>query len=52
MFFFYLLTELEWMLGQVGAVTTDLEEDPRPKVKDVLFSKLNKDEDLSESNDW
>lgn len=39
--------ELEWMLGQAGAVQTDIEENPRPKVKDVLFSQLN-----SDANDW
>lgn len=44
--------ELEWILGQVGAVPTQLEEDPRPKVRDVLFSKLKCDDDLSEDNDW
>nr|CAD7461836.1 unnamed protein product [Timema tahoe] len=42
--------ELEWMLGQAGAVQTQLEEDPRPKIRDVLFSKLQ--DDLSEDNDW
>ncbi|XP_063244109.1 viral IAP-associated factor homolog isoform X2 [Bacillus rossius redtenbacheri] len=45
--------ELEWMLGQAGAVQTQLEEDPRPKVRDVLFSRLNAGkDDLSEDNDW
>ncbi|KAK7862609.1 hypothetical protein R5R35_005645 [Gryllus longicercus] len=45
--------ELEWILGQVGAVKTTLQEDPRPKVKDVLFSKLkSNDDDLSDDNDW
>lgn len=39
--------ELEWMLGQAGAVQTEIEENPRPKVKDVLFSQLN-----SDANDW
>ncbi|XP_069684658.1 viral IAP-associated factor homolog [Periplaneta americana] len=44
--------ELEWILGQAGAVPTQLEEDPRPKVRDVLFSKLKCDDDLSDDNDW
>ncbi|PSN45207.1 Viral IAP-associated factor [Blattella germanica] len=45
--------ELEWILGQFGAVPTKLEEDPRPKVRDVLFSKLkSKEDDLSDDNDW
>ncbi|KAK7603087.1 hypothetical protein V9T40_003086 [Parthenolecanium corni] len=39
--------ELEWMLGQTGAIETDIKENPRPKVKDILFSQLNAD-----SNDW
>ncbi|PSN47399.1 Viral IAP-associated factor [Blattella germanica] len=43
--------ELEWILGQFGAVPTKLEEDPRPKVRDVLFSKLKSKEDDSD-NDW
>jgi len=48
-----LLTELEWILGQTGAVPTDLEGDPRPKVRDVLFSKLqNNGDDLDDDNDW
>jgi hypothetical protein len=48
-----LLTELEWILGQTGAVPTELEEDPRPKVKDVLFSKLESNaDDLGDDNDW
>ncbi|KAJ9574657.1 hypothetical protein L9F63_008189 [Diploptera punctata] len=47
------IDELEWILGQAGAVPTQLEEDPRPKVRDVLFSKLqNKGDDLSDDNDW
>lgn len=48
-----LLTELEWILGQAGAVPTELEGDPRPKVRDVLFSKLeNNGDDLGDDNDW
>jgi len=46
-------TELEWILGQIGAVPTELEEDPRPKVRDVLFSKLESNgDDLDDVNDW
>lgn len=49
----FLLTELEWILGQAGAVPTELEADPRPQVRDVLFSKLkSNDDDLSDDNDW
>ncbi|XP_029046704.2 viral IAP-associated factor homolog [Osmia bicornis bicornis] len=45
--------ELEWMLGQAEAVPTKITEDPRPKVRDVLFSTLRpENDDLAESNDW
>lgn len=46
--------ELEWILAQTGAIKTELQEDPKPKIKDVLFSKLGgKDEDEdSDNNDW
>lgn len=37
--------ELEYILGQVGAVDTKITEDPRPKIKDKLFTDLG-------SNDW
>ncbi|ELU02044.1 hypothetical protein CAPTEDRAFT_202604 [Capitella teleta] len=32
--------ELEWMLGQIGAVPTTLEENPRKEVKDVMTSGI------------
>lgn len=35
------------MLGKTGAIKSNIEENPRPKIKDVLFSQLN-----SDSNDW
>ncbi|XP_011309421.1 viral IAP-associated factor homolog [Fopius arisanus] len=47
--------ELEWMLGQVEAVPTKIKEDPKPKVRDVLFSTLrgsNDSEDVNDSDDW
>ncbi|XP_071865432.1 viral IAP-associated factor isoform X4 [Bombus fervidus] len=49
--------ELEWMLGQAGAVPTKITEDPKPKVRDVLFSVLrhesnDKYDDVADSNDW
>lgn len=40
------IDELEYILGTTGAVNTDIIEDPRPVVKDKLFS------DLAEHNDW
>ncbi|XP_050465444.1 viral IAP-associated factor homolog [Cataglyphis hispanica] len=45
--------ELEWMLGQEKAIPTKITEDPRPKVRDVLFSTLkNKNDDFEDGNDW
>uniref|UniRef100_A0A6M2DJ77 Putative conserved phosducin-like protein n=1 Tax=Xenopsylla cheopis TaxID=163159 RepID=A0A6M2DJ77_XENCH len=38
--------EFEYLIGKSGAVNTDITEDPRPVVKDKLFS------DLADSNDW
>ncbi|XP_058798686.1 viral IAP-associated factor homolog [Phymastichus coffea] len=44
--------ELEWMLGKVGAVPTNIKEDPKPKVRDILFSKLGMDQNsLEDGND-
>ncbi|XP_053613593.1 viral IAP-associated factor homolog [Plodia interpunctella] len=37
--------ELEYLLGQAGAVDTKMKEDPRPKIKDKLFTDLG-------NNDW
>ncbi|KAI5634589.1 phosducin domain-containing protein [Phthorimaea operculella] len=37
--------ELEFILGQVGAVDSTIKEDPKPKIKDKLFEDLG-------SNDW
>ncbi|CAD6229930.1 GSCOCG00006647001-RA-CDS [Cotesia congregata] len=41
--------ELEWMLGE--AVPSKIKEDPKPKVRDVLFSNLRIN-DNNDSNDW
>lgn len=43
--------ELEWMLSQAGAVKTDLPEDPRHKVRDVMLSQLGGRAD-SDDDDW
>lgn len=40
------IEELEFILGKVGAVETDITDDPRPKVSDKLFR------DLNDANDW
>lgn len=42
--------ELEWMLGQTGAVDSTITEDPKPKVRDVMFQSLQSQKD--ECNDW
>ncbi|EFX90162.1 hypothetical protein DAPPUDRAFT_126671 [Daphnia pulex] len=34
-------TKLEWILSETGAFKTELENDPRPKIRDALFSQLN-----------
>ncbi|CAG0914608.1 unnamed protein product [Notodromas monacha] len=36
------IDELEWMLSKSGAVKSDIKEDPRPKIDDVLFSQLQR----------
>ncbi len=44
--------ELEFMLGKLGAIdNTDIKEDPRPKVNDVMLAKLKNDAD-SDDDDW
>lgn len=41
------------MLGEAEAVPTKIKDDPKPKVRDVLFSRLNEQKnDLCDSNDW
>lgn len=32
--------ELEFMLGQTGAVPTEIKEDPKPRIKDKMFADL------------
>ncbi|XP_076660351.1 viral IAP-associated factor [Halictus rubicundus] len=45
--------ELEWLLGQAEAVSTKITEDPKPKVRDVLFSTLRlQNDDVSDDGDW
>lgn len=33
-------SELEWRLSETGAVTTDLEENPKKKIEDKLMSSI------------
>lgn len=42
----FYFTEFEFLLGKIGAVQTTIIEDPRPTLKDKMFS------DLAETNDW
>ncbi|XP_043516237.1 viral IAP-associated factor homolog isoform X9 [Frieseomelitta varia] len=54
--------ELEWILGQAKAIPTKITKDPKPKIRDVLFSTLrhennndvddDDDDDDPDSNDW
>ena len=37
--FFYAL-DLEWMFGQVGAIASELEENPRKQIHDVMQSTI------------
>lgn len=39
--------EFEYILGQTGAIETDIKEDPRPAIRDKLFSDL-----ADTNNDW
>lgn len=43
--------EFEFILGQTGAIKTEITSDPRPKVKDVMLSAL-KNGDESDNDDW
>ena len=45
--------EFEFILGKTGAIKTEITKDPRPKVKDVMMSSLNKQkDDSSDNDDW
>ena len=49
------MDEFEYLIGKTGAIKTDIKNDPKPKVKDVMMSSLrgNKDhDDLSDEGDW
>lgn len=50
---YYIIVELEWMLGQAEAIPTKITKDPKPKIRDVLFSSLrHENDDVADSNDW
>uniref|UniRef100_W8B138 Viral IAP-associated factor n=2 Tax=Ceratitis capitata TaxID=7213 RepID=W8B138_CERCA len=34
------LDELEFLMGQAGAITTDIKEDPRPQIRDKMLADL------------
>merc|ERR1711874_842978 len=49
------MDEFEYLMGKTGAIKTQIKDDPKPKVKDVMMSSLrgNKDhDDLSDEGDW
>jgi len=45
------IEELEYILGRTGAVDTDIKSDPRPKVKDVMMSKLGQNQNDDSDSD-
>ena len=47
--------EFEYLMGKTGAIKTEIKDDPKPKVKDVMMSSLRgarQDDDLSDEGDW
>ena len=40
------MDEFEYLIGKTGAIKTEIKDDPKPKVKDVMMSSLrgNKDQ--------
>merc|ERR1711997_541954 len=49
------MDEFEYLIGKTGAIKTEIKDDPKPKVKDVMMSSLrgNGDhDDLSDEGDW
>ena len=47
--------EFEFILGKTGAIKTEITNDPRPKVKDMMMSSLKGKQDDSsddDNNDW
>ena len=51
---FYLL-DLEWMLFQVGAIKSEMEEKPRKEINDVLNSAIKQsayNDNSDDDNDW
>nr|ACO12809.1 Viral IAP-associated factor homolog [Lepeophtheirus salmonis] len=44
--------EFEFILGRTGAISTTITKDPKPAVKDILFSSLKQNDGDSDENDW
>merc|ERR1719219_1967732 len=48
--------EFEFIIGKTGAIKSEIKSDPRPKVKDVMMSKLrngaDKDDSDTDNDDW
>lgn len=55
---FFFLSELEWKLHKAGIVESTLEENPKPKVHDMMMSSIrsshnaNKEQDESSDDDY
>jgi len=45
------IEELEFILGRTGAIDTEIKSDPRPKIKDVMMSKLGQNQDDDSDSD-
>ena len=48
---YFYFAELEWMLSEVGALSTTLEENPHKKVDDVMSSAIRSAVVDSDSDD-
>jgi len=47
---FFITSELEWMLSEVKAVKTTLEENPRKPIHDVMTSSVRPKHDDSDDD--
>jgi hypothetical protein len=48
------MDEFEYLVGKTGAIETQIKDDPKPKVRDVMMSSLRgqNNDDLSDEGDW
>ena len=45
-------SDLEWMLGQLGAIPSELEENPRKQINDVMESTIRSTTTQGDDDDW